>query len=380
MSSSGDLTILLTLKDRTEFTVRWMNYANSIGLPFKVLIADGGFDETISAILSDKKRFPDVNYEYVRYPYDKTYADYYSKIANALGRVQTPFVAMADNDDFFIVDTLTEAVEFLSVNPDYASCGGQPAQLWIRPSPLNKPEDLVYSKNVNWKCARIRSITAGTARERLRSQAVSSADPIYYDVKRIEDVRKQSEIVRDLNLNDLFLTEFLTQFLTTITGKTKRLEKLYIARQHNAPGSSAEAHQKQFGDWFGLMLVESWSEDFTKFVNCVSSILAATDGISIPEAKDCVVTSYRMNVAPELLSNILEEPSVTMSMPVVVRAVRRLVMLPEENIFRKLARKLYRTIPWIALDSVYGIKIVAMLPRSSRKELKPILEFLARPR
>jgi hypothetical protein len=275
---------------------------------------------------------------------------------------------------------LKEAVAFLSVNPDYASCGGQPAHLWIRPSSLNQPEDLVYSKNVNWKCARIHSITADTARERLRSQSTSSADPIIYDVMRIEDARKQSEIVRDLNLNDLILTEFLIKFLTTIAGKTKRLERLYIARQHNAPGSSAEAHQQQFGDWFGLMLVESWSEDFTKFVNCVSSALAAKDGISIPEAKDCVVTSYRMNVAPELLSNILDEPSVTMSMPVVVRAVRQLVKLPVDNIFRKLTQELYRNVPWISLDSVYGVKFIGTPLSGSRRELRPILEFLARPR
>ena len=48
MTADNELTILLTLKDRAPFTFRWMSYANSIRFPFKVLIADGGADETAS--------------------------------------------------------------------------------------------------------------------------------------------------------------------------------------------------------------------------------------------------------------------------------------------------------------------------------------------
>ena len=55
-----DLTILLTLKDRSAFTQRWMEYANRTSFPFKVLIADGGLDESALALLTDKTRFPRV--------------------------------------------------------------------------------------------------------------------------------------------------------------------------------------------------------------------------------------------------------------------------------------------------------------------------------
>ena len=37
--------------------------------------------------------------EYRRYPFDRTYADYFVKLADALSRVTTPFVVLADNDD-----------------------------------------------------------------------------------------------------------------------------------------------------------------------------------------------------------------------------------------------------------------------------------------
>ena len=379
MSVHEDLTILLTLKDRIPFTSRWMSYADKTRFPFKVLIADGGTDDGASALLSDRAKFPNVNYEYVRYPPDRSYPDYYAKIADALGRVRTPYVAMADNDDFFFADALGEAVRFLSAHPDYVTCGGQGAIFWVLPSPSSVDEGLLYGNNVEWKCTReTRSIDGDSARERMRAQAVSTADTFFYDVKKTGEARKHFEIVRDLGPKDLFIFEQVVCFLTAIAGKAKRLDTLYLARQNNSPASSGGTHAQRFGDWFGRMLVESWSEDFTKFVNVASAFLAASDGISEEEARDCVIRCYRMLVAPALLSNILEEPTVTLSMSTVVPVVRRLVRLPEGSIVKRLARNLYRRVGGISLDSVYGTELVAGRVPDARKDISPILKFLAR--
>jgi len=379
MSVHEDLTILLTLKDRVPFTSRWMSYADKTRFPFKVLIADGGTDEGASELLSDRAKFPNVNYEYVRYPPDRSYPDYYAKIADALGRVRTPYVAMADNDDFFFADALGEAVRFLSAHPDYATCGGQGAIFWVLPSPSGGDEGLLYGNNVEWKCTReTKSIDGNSARERMREQAVSTADTFFYDVKKTGEARKHFEIVRDLGPKDIFIFEQVVCFLTAIAGKAKRLDTLYLARQNNSPGSSGGTHAQKFGDWFGRMLVESWSEDFTKFANVASAFLAASDGISEDDAKDYVVRCYRMLVAPALLSDIIEEPTVTLSMSTVVPVVRRLVRLPEGSIVKRLARNLYRRVGWISLDSVYGTELVAGRVPAARKDFSAILKFLAR--
>ncbi|OGA01871.1 MAG: hypothetical protein A3H35_14095, partial [Betaproteobacteria bacterium RIFCSPLOWO2_02_FULL_62_17] len=349
------MTILLTLKDRVPFTSRWMSYADETRFPFKVLIADGGTDDGASVLLSDKTKFPNVNYEYVRYPPDQSYPDYYAKIAGALGLVRTRYVVMADNDDFFFAGALAEAVRFLSDNPDYVTCGGQGAIFWLHSSSSSGGEGLLYGKNADWKCTReTKSIDGDCARERMQSQAVSTADTFFYDVKITEEARKHFEIVRDIGPKDLFIFEQVVCFLTAIAGKAKRLDTLYLARQANSPASSGGTHAQRFGDWFGRMLVESWSEDFTKFANVTSAFLAASDGISEDEARDCVIRCYRMLVAPALLSNILEEPTVTLSMSTIVPIVRRLVRLPESSIVKRLARNLYRRVGGISLDSVYG--------------------------
>lgn len=380
MSSHEDLTILLTLRDRVPFTSRWMSYADKTRFPFKVLIADGGTDDAASALLSDRAKFPNVNYEYVRYRPDRSYPDYYAKIADALGRVRTPYVAMADNDDFFVADALGEAVRFLSAHPDYATCGGQGAIFWVLSPPSSGEEGLLYGNRVEWKSTRqTKSIDGDSARERVRAQAVSTADTFFYDVKKTGEAKKHFEIVRDLAPKDLFIFEQVVCFLTAIAGKAKRLDTLYLARQYNSPAGSGGTHSLRFGDWLGRMLVESWSEDFTKFVKIASTSLAESDDISEDEARNCVIRCYRMLVAPALLSNVLDEPSVTLSMSTVVPIVRRLVRLPESSILKKLTRNMYRRLRWISLDSVYGTELLGGHVPNAGKDFSPILRFLAQP-
>lgn len=122
------LTIVLTLKDRPEFTRRWMRFMNDRRCPFKVLIADGGRDESIESHLRDQSNYPNLSYEYVRYPYDADWATFCAKQMDACERVQTEYLLLADNDDFYIPERLGALVEFMSTHPEYAGCRGSLVQ------------------------------------------------------------------------------------------------------------------------------------------------------------------------------------------------------------------------------------------------------------
>ena len=75
-----DLTIVLLLKDQANFTWRWFKYQNENSLPFKIIAADGGKDESVQKILFDKSKFPNLNYEYIRHPYDKDISTFFKKV------------------------------------------------------------------------------------------------------------------------------------------------------------------------------------------------------------------------------------------------------------------------------------------------------------
>lgn len=373
-SSAGEdkaLTILLTLKGRPAFTFRWMSWAEQVRLPFKVLIADGGSDEEVPAVLSDRARFPAVDYDYIRYPNDAAYSDYYRKICDALTRVTTPFVALADNDDFFIVEGLRDATRFLLSHPDYVTCGGRIARFWLA-SRTTDGADPVYAERVDYKygCNDL-SVTADRARERV----VQRTEDTYYNVKRTDELRRQFETVVGVDPKDLFLYEHLLECLTLIAGKACRLPGLYLARQWNTGGSSAIEHEERFGDAVGRMLVPTWSEDFGKFLDVTSARLSQADSIPLAEARRLMVKAYRIGVAPNLLANVLDEPSVTPAMPFVLALVRRIVRLAPDSAIRSMARTVFRRLPWFAFDLTIGEKFFS---GKSPSEFEPIARFLVR--
>lgn len=375
MTDSGPLTILLTLKDRVPFTHRWLSYAASVRLPFRILIADGGSDDAVAQAVAQKKS-EGIDVKYVRYPVDRTYADYYAKLADALSRVTTPFVVLADNDDLFIPDGLASAVQFLLEHPGHVACGGQCAVFWVTTAGPAVHADSGYGDTVEWKCSsQMYSDVADTARQRLRDRCLGAND-VFYAVHRTELLRRQFETIRDFNPRDLFLVEQLVMFLTAISGKTRQLDVLYIARQQDSPGSSGGTHQDRFGDWYDRMLLPTWSEDFTRFVDLASEALTRADGISADEARRAVVESYKMSVAPSLLANLVEEPTVSPLMPLVLQIVRRLVNLPRTSIVRRVAQTLYRRTRWVSHDLVHGTEFRTRRAREASREFKPVHDFL----
>jgi glycosyltransferase domain-containing protein len=378
VTTDGDLTILLALKDRTAFTARWMAFADSVRLPFRVLIADGGTDDSAAALLTAPGAFPHVNYEYVRYPPDRHYAiDYWAKLGDILPRVRTPFVALADNDDLFIVNGVKEAVGFLADHPDYAACGGQCAVFWVTGNRDNGA-GVCYGPHVQWKCTRDRrSLDHDTAGERLRHHPRRATHAGYYHVRRTEQFRAHVAAVREARLHDVFLIERLLLWLTAITGKVRQLDTLYLARQWNAPDSAGGAEEATYGDWFGRMLVPTWSADFERFLAVTSAALASRDEISTEEARQVVLEVYRRFVAPNLLGDLARMPTVTLPMSLVARAVRRLLGRPSESALRRLMRALYRRTPWIAADAVFGTELRARHVPNADGALRPIRDFLA---
>ena len=370
----GDhLTILLPLKDRVRFTQRWLAYAASTLQPFRILIADGGSDQTVSGLV-DERRSQGLKADYVRYPFDRDYAAFYTKLADALSRVTTPFVVMADNDDLFIPQGLTRAVEFLLANPDHVACGGQCAVFWIGAPTAG---DTTYGDAIEWKVSsQFSSDVAHTAQQRLRERCLGAND-VFYAVHRTDLLRSHFEKLRDCNPRDLFLMEQLIMFLTAIAGKTRQLDMLYIARQQDSPGSSGGAHQDRFGDWYDRMLVPTWSDDFTRFVECSADALARADGIPLADARRSVIASYKMSVAPSLLADLVEEPTVSFSMPLVLQIVRRLVNLPRTSRARRVAQWCYRRTRWLSHDFVHGTEFRTQRAREAAVEFTPVRAFLS---
>ena len=375
MNLDSALTILLPLKDRTAFTYRWMSYANAVRLPFNVYIADGGDEDGAQQALSDHSRFPFVRYEYHRYPFDRSLGDFYAKIEDALSRIDTPLVAMAANDDFFVIDALRQAAAFLIEHPDYVTCGGGCAQFWIDRSRCES-KDALYG-TVDWKYS-CDTVVGGadTARARLRNPLLRG-HAFYNHVMRTDLLRAHFHVLRTLQLANLFLHEQLIEYLTAIAGKSQVFDTLYIARQWNSP-TYGGAHLDISGDWVGCMLQPTWSEDFEKFVTVISEALAAADGLALEEARRYVIASYRMEMAPAILGALMKEPTVTAPGAFVVGIVRRLMAMSRNSKARRIARALYLRAQWMPVDVLRGTELWGRPVPQADRDITPLDLFLRR--
>jgi glycosyltransferase domain-containing protein len=312
-----------------------MKYANEIRLPFRVLIADGGADETVPRVLADRSAFPYVDYEYVRYPFDETYGEYYAKVESALSRIETPLAVMADNDDFYLVDGLRHCAGFLAGNLEYVSCRGVSGGFDISPDDSYGELSGVYGRRVELVIPdQTGPIDGDTASERVATQLMDYS-PTFYDIHRTADLWQCFRRLTELNPENILIAELVTSLLTVAAGKAGREPCLYLIRQRNTQLSNARIDRSKWGDSFNRMLSESWSRDFAGFANSVAEAIADRDGLPRSDALSHVKQGYRKYVAPLIVAGAKGS--------LIQRLKRRVVGLPSQSKERRLLRRVYRS-------------------------------------
>ena len=104
---------------------------NDMHCQYKILIADGGKDIELEKYLINTNNYPNLFYEYIRYPFDISIKQFHSKLINVLKYVKTKYLLLADNDDFFLLKRIPHLINFLDLNPDYIASRGQLVNLTL---------------------------------------------------------------------------------------------------------------------------------------------------------------------------------------------------------------------------------------------------------
>ena len=86
-----------------------------------------------------------------------------------------------------------------------------------------------------------------------------------------------------------------------------------------------------------------------------------------------------MSVAPSLLADLVEEPTVSWSMPMILQVVRALVKLPRTSVLRRFTLACYRQARWLSHDFVHGTEFRTRRSRAAARELLPVRTFLTAP-
>jgi glycosyltransferase domain-containing protein len=285
------LSIVLPLRGRHLFTLRFLWHANKARLPYRFVIPDGQVHSELARLLEDPgKIFPKLAIEYVRYPDDVNFGRYFIKMLDAIQRVRTPYVMFADNDDFLASTGIEASLDFLERNPDYVCCGGGIAgfsahstknlasvgligplnQLSFRYMPYDRSTDLSSS-----------SVTDRLLRGLRNSWS-------WYAVFRTPALMTIRREVVEMSLSDLQLHEKFCAMRTLTLGKA-RSDAAMIAYLRQYWTSLQYSYAK---DWVHHLIRSRFNTDFVNIMDRICELAAAADSLERSVVSEKLLNEY----------------------------------------------------------------------------------------
>ena len=135
-----DITLLLILKERQDFTKRWLEYFQYSKCTSPIFIADGSAKPLSSELLDSLHG----SFEYFYSGEDISIRRYLEKMVLALNRINTKYVMLAANDDFIIFNSLQPLHQKLEHSPDLASAMGLVLDLGLETTNKEKVNKISY--------------------------------------------------------------------------------------------------------------------------------------------------------------------------------------------------------------------------------------------
>ena len=330
------LTIVLPLKDRTPFTWRWMEYADQMKFPFHIIIADGGKDPVVEKKLTDKSNYPNLDYEYIRYPYDKDIPIFFKKMNDAVSHVQTKYVILTDNDDFLFVEALHRAIEFLEKNDDFSSSRGEVYDFQVSSKDKSLERKDVYGKMISFRKILTSDSNVGeTALIRVRTFS-EHADGMWQDVCRTKNLKECYQTLVDSNIADLQLCDHLIDYLRVTYGKIHRGGGLYMLHQSHIGGLG---HKMIRSDPLLWIMSEYWPEDISKMFKLIASKISRKDNLPEEYANHRMMQYYISHIIGANMIQGRLKRKIATEPPKIVTLGR---IFHKDNKIRKSLKNLYQ--------------------------------------
>jgi glycosyltransferase domain-containing protein len=267
------LTIVLPLKGRHLFTLRFLWHANRARLPYRILIADGEVHPLIARLLENPRNiFPELDIEYVRYPNDVDFSHFFVKMADALARVRTPYAMLADNDDFLGFAGIERSLDFIETHSDYVASAGRIAGFSVY-SGVNNPSGGLVGK-LNRLCMYYddgKEISSPVVAERLRQGALRLW--IYYAVSRTEALGTICREVAEIDFTDLLLHESFHIMRVLSLGKVHE-DRAAVSYFRQYGTSTVAAFNR---DWVSSLVRGRFTSNVQAVTERISMAAAPTD-------------------------------------------------------------------------------------------------------
>jgi len=296
-----NVTIVFIVKNLSQYTLRIMGYLNVSKCPYNIIIADGGNEKNLGQILNNKKNYPNINYEYIQYPFDSTLTEYHNKMATVMDKVKTPLTVLMSPDDFFIMESIEYCVDILRGDDFISTARGGLYSLHVKPNIYGIPtigDNMynLYTKNILDK----------TAADRIKHQS-STFHGNWHNVIRTKYINATLKLINVANPNNLRFTEQLVGYLPVAYGGLYRGTEKYLLHQTNPIKDTTR--KGDFPPQHNWISSSHWLGNFNKMTEAIGATISYIDDISIEDACEKFRESYLLKLPQHksLLKNKIDE-------------------------------------------------------------------------
>lgn len=273
---SNDITFILTIKGREDFTKRAMDYYSSISFPYKILIGDGDKNSKIKTYLDSSRHLDKVDYEYFQFD-DATPEHFFRKMQFLLKKVDTPYVMLMDNDDYVLAGNIPTCINFLNENSDYVACGGRIFGFRsikgkiLSEGPMYKPRNYAQSSPLDRS---IDYLTHGTL--------------VWYSICKTGVLKKALDNFIETKVKDFLLMENFLAIAVLTQGKAKIFNNFFhYVRQTNTSQCGIN-----IPSFFRRVVIASLGEEIQIFLSSLTNQLVKATSLPAEDVKKLLSDCY----------------------------------------------------------------------------------------
>jgi len=313
-SVSRCLTVVLAVKNRPNHTLRWLEYAERVNFPFRVLIADGSGEGKLEKRIQRVAATGRVRITYRRFPYDATFVRFYGKMVSALGCCETPYCALVENDTLPVPQGLYLSLKFLIKHSEYSTCRGQYVDFRLesgREDPLPLQGQKIYVQNAyfNRQHSIWKSFEQAEPLDRLKEWSRAMCI-MYNNVHRAGTLSEGFQFLKRNKVSDIIMCDIIFSLMALSVGKSKILDEPYMLSQQNSPDGVSVASRRK-ANIFERMFTPDWTRNVARLAHFVAERLpsgdAATRRGAEQEVLSCLIRHYADRVHSHLHKHFVEE-------------------------------------------------------------------------
>ena len=252
------LTIILLLKERKDFTQRFLLFFSKLPQEYKLLIADGS-KKALSKNYFEPLIKNNVDFKYCKFPYDKNLNTFINKIYKSLLIVETEYVMLFDNDDFPVKSALDRCIIALDNRKDLIGCGGYLINFTLFEGKLGGNPIHLSKINYGGKYIQKKSI------DRVSSFLLGKINVnTVNDIFRTEILKNTYKAIKNVNFKYIYFYFLLVDILNYYKGKVLKLNIPFILHQHHPEGMSSTV--KNIYETSNTRIFFSQKEKFCNFL------------------------------------------------------------------------------------------------------------------